>query len=113
LFTLYIAGLHGLVDFAPHAPSAFPLSLAGEGEDNLLTPISSPRTHAELDLTDQLAVRIFFEKEKTSYVFLATAKVSGVGQELVGFTCNLAFDPSKPEERYYLVLSEYVGKEEK
>lgn len=36
------------------------------------------RTHAELDLTDQAAVRIFFEKEKPDQVYLAAAKVGGI-----------------------------------
>jgi GDP-L-fucose synthase len=36
------------------------------------------RTHAELDLTDQAAVRAFFEREKPEYVFLAAAKVGGI-----------------------------------
>ena len=36
------------------------------------------RTHAELDLTDQLAVRRFFEAERPEYVFLAAAKVGGI-----------------------------------
>jgi GDP-L-fucose synthase len=36
------------------------------------------RTHAELDLMDQTAVRAFFEKERPEYVFLAAAKVGGI-----------------------------------
>lgn len=36
------------------------------------------RTHAELDLTNQLAVERFFVKEKPEYVFLAAAKVGGI-----------------------------------
>jgi len=36
------------------------------------------RTHAELDLTDQAAVRAFFAAEKPEYVFLAAAKVGGI-----------------------------------
>jgi nucleoside-diphosphate-sugar epimerase len=35
------------------------------------------RAHAELDLTEQAAVRAFFEQEKPEYVFLAAAKVGG------------------------------------
>lgn len=37
------------------------------------------RTHAELDLTDQAAVEAFFTVEKPEYVFLAAAKVGGIG----------------------------------
>jgi GDP-L-fucose synthase len=36
------------------------------------------RTHAELDLTDQAAVRSFFETEKPDQVYLAAAKVGGI-----------------------------------
>jgi GDP-L-fucose synthase len=36
------------------------------------------RTHAELDLTDQLAVNEFFAAEKPEYVFLAAAHVGGI-----------------------------------
>ena len=36
------------------------------------------RTHAELDLTDQAAVRAFFASEKLDQVYLAAAKVGGI-----------------------------------
>lgn len=36
------------------------------------------RTHAELDLTNQMAVNAFFEKEKPDQVYLAAAKVGGI-----------------------------------
>ncbi len=36
------------------------------------------RTHAELDLTDQAAVRAFFHAEKPDQVYLAAAKVGGI-----------------------------------
>ena len=36
------------------------------------------RTHAELDLTNQSAVRAFFETEKPDQVYLAAAKVGGI-----------------------------------
>ncbi len=36
------------------------------------------RTHADLDLTDQAAVRAFFASEKPDQVFLAAAKVGGI-----------------------------------
>ncbi len=36
------------------------------------------RTHAELDLTDQVAVRTFFASEKPDRVVLAAAKVGGI-----------------------------------
>lgn len=64
---IYVAGHRGLVG------SALMRRLEAGGYTNLLT-----RTHDELDLTDQLAVRMFFEKEKPDYVFLAAAKVGGI-----------------------------------
>lgn len=36
------------------------------------------RTRAEMDLTDQAAVRAFFEKERPDQVYLAAAKVGGI-----------------------------------
>lgn len=36
------------------------------------------RTHDELDLTDQAAVRAFFDQEKPTQVYLAAAKVGGI-----------------------------------
>ena len=64
---IYVAGHRGL------AGSALMRRLAGESYRNLLT-----RTHAELELADQAAVRTFFEKEKPAYVFMAAAKVGGI-----------------------------------
>ena len=64
---IYIAGHGGL------AGSALMRRLASEGYRNLLV-----RTHAELELTDQAAVRTFFAKEKPGYVFVAAAKVGGI-----------------------------------
>jgi len=43
------------------------------GAKNIVT-----RTHAELDLTDQSAVRRFFQTEKPEQVYLAAAKVGGI-----------------------------------
>jgi len=65
---IYVAGHGGLVG------GALVRRLRNEGYTNLLT-----RSHAELDLLDQSAVNCFFEKEKPEYVFLAAAKVGGIG----------------------------------
>jgi GDP-L-fucose synthase len=64
---IYVAGHRGLVG------SAILRRLTAAGYVNLVT-----RTHAELDLIDQVAVRQFFEHEKPRHVFLAAAKVGGI-----------------------------------
>lgn len=64
---IYVAGHQGLVG------SAIMRELQKNGYTNLLT-----RTREELDLTKQVEVENFFEKEKPEYVFLAAAKVGGI-----------------------------------
>jgi GDP-L-fucose synthase len=64
---IYIAGHRGL------AGSALMRQLQARGYHKLIT-----RTHTELDLTDQAAVRDFFSAEKPEYVLLAAAKVGGI-----------------------------------
>jgi GDP-L-fucose synthase len=64
---VYVAGHGGLVG------SALMRRLQAGGYRNLVT-----RTHAELDLTNQQAVREFFRAERPEYVFLAAAKVGGI-----------------------------------
>lgn len=64
---IYVAGHQGLVG------SALVRRLQREGYDNLLL-----RSQGEFDLTDQAAVREFFERERPEYVFLAAAKVGGI-----------------------------------
>lgn len=64
---IYIAGHTGLVG------SAIQRKLEGEGYTNLII-----RTHAELDLTRQTEVELFFEQERPDYVFLCAAKVGGI-----------------------------------
>ena len=53
--------------------SAIVRTLQAAGQLNIVT-----RTHAELDLTDQAAVRAFFASEKPDQVYLAAAKVGGI-----------------------------------
>jgi GDP-L-fucose synthase len=55
------------------AGSALVRRLTAGGYTNLIT-----RTHSEVDLIDQRAVRAFFESEKPEVVFLAAAKVGGI-----------------------------------
>ena len=64
---IYVAGHRGLVG------SALVNNLKNKGYKNIIT-----RTHAELDLTDSLAVSSFFKEEQPEYVFLAAAKVGGI-----------------------------------
>jgi GDP-L-fucose synthase len=64
---IYVAGHLGMVG------SAIVRRLRAAGYENLIT-----RSHAELDLTNQMDVIEFFSREKPDYVFLAAAKVGGI-----------------------------------
>jgi len=64
---IYVAGHRGL------AGSALMRQLQANGFERLVT-----RTHQELDLTDQTAVKKFFAQEQIDVVFLAAARVGGV-----------------------------------
>ncbi|GAB4057327.1 GDP-L-fucose synthase [Uliginosibacterium sediminicola] len=64
---IYVAGHRGMVG------SAILRQLKVQGYTQIIT-----RTHAELDLTNQRAVRTFFDQEKPSQVYLAAAKVGGI-----------------------------------
>ena len=64
---IYVAGHRGLVG------SAIWNNLLQRGYTNL-----EGRTHQELDLTDQLAVRRFFDEERPDAVVLAAAFVGGI-----------------------------------
>lgn len=65
---IFVAGHRGLVG------GAILRNLMKKGYSNIIT-----RTHKELDLTNQAAVNDFFAREKPEYVFLAAAKVGGIG----------------------------------
>jgi GDP-L-fucose synthase len=64
---IYVAGHRGMVG------SAIARTLQAQGCTNIIT-----RTHAELDLTNQAAVKQFFQQEKPTQVYLAAAKVGGI-----------------------------------
>ena len=64
---IYVAGHRGLVG------SAIVRALTSRGYENLIL-----RTHGELDLTEQLAVRGFFESVRPEAVIMAAARVGGI-----------------------------------
>ena len=64
---IYVAGHRGMVG------SAIVRNLKAKGYTNIIA-----RTHAEMDLTDQAAVKAFFKEEKPDQVYLAAAKVGGI-----------------------------------
>lgn len=64
---VYVAGHRGLVG------SAIMRALGRAGYERVLVC-----THDELDLTEQAAVRRFFDAERPDYVFLAAARVGGI-----------------------------------
>ena len=65
---IYVAGHRGMVG------SAIVRELRKQGYTNIVT-----RTHEDVDLCRQEAVEAFFAEEKPAYVFLAAAKVGGIG----------------------------------
>ena len=66
---IFVAGHRGM------AGSAIVRQLLANGHsaDHIVT-----RSHAELDLTDQAAVRAFFANERPDQIYLAAAKVGGI-----------------------------------
>ena len=64
---IYVAGHRGLVG------SAIVRALRARGHTNIVT-----RTHDELELADQAAVRAFFRSERVDQVYLAAARVGGI-----------------------------------
>ena len=64
---IYVAGHHGLVG------SAIWNNLLSRGYTNLIG-----RSHKDLDLTDQVAVKKFFDEERPDAVVLAAAFVGGI-----------------------------------
>ena len=64
---IFVAGHRGMVG------SAIVRTLQRSGHADLLV-----RSHAELDLTDQGAVRKFFQEERPDQVYLAAARVGGI-----------------------------------
>jgi GDP-L-fucose synthase len=65
--TIYVAGHRGMVG------SALVRRLNKAGYENLLL-----RSHAELELLDQAAVRAFLQHHRPNYIYVAAAKVGGI-----------------------------------
>lgn len=66
---IYVAGHRGMVGSA----IVRHLLSSGHPAERIVT-----RTHAELDLTNQAAVKAFFDEEEPGQVYLAAAKVGGI-----------------------------------
>ncbi len=66
---IYVAGHRGMVGSA----IVRQLLASGHNQEQIVG-----RTHLELDLTDQAAVRAFFASEKPDQVYLAAARVGGI-----------------------------------
>ena len=64
---IYVAGHRGLVG------SAILENLLSKGYKNIIT-----KTHKQLDLSNQIDVKNFFDQENPEYVILAAAKVGGI-----------------------------------
>jgi GDP-L-fucose synthase len=64
---IYLAGHRGMVG------GAIARQLQARGDAHVIT-----RTHADLDLTDQAAVRVFLATERPDLVILAAARVGGI-----------------------------------
>ena len=69
---IFVAGHNGLVG------SAIVRNLKEKGFTNIIT-----QTRDQLDLTDFNAVKSYFIVEPPDYVFLAAAKVGGIGLSLI------------------------------
>lgn len=96
---IYVAGHRGLVG------SAILQNLISKGYQNIIT-----RTHAELDLIDQCAVKAFFEAEKPEFVFLAAAKVGGI---MANTTYRAQFIYENLQIQNNIIHNAYLGKVKK
>jgi GDP-L-fucose synthase len=104
---IYVAGHRGMVGSAivRQLTSPSPASGGGARGEGALPPQIITRTHAELDLTDQAAVRAFLA-EKPDQVYLAAAKVGGIHANAtypaefiydnLMVEANVVHDPSAP-----------------
>ncbi len=100
---IYVAGHGGMVG------SAIVRKLKSLGYNNIIT-----RSHKELDLTNRNDTEKFFEKEQPEYVFMAAAKVGGIGAnsaypvefglDNIRITCNVLESAHKSKVKKLLYL---------
>jgi GDP-L-fucose synthase len=96
---IYVAGHRGMVG------SAIVRLLKKEGYTNLVL-----RTSKELDLRNQQEVNTFFEREQPVYVFLAAAKVGGIGANNA-FRAEFLYDNLMIEAN--IIHAAYINQAEK
>jgi GDP-L-fucose synthase len=96
---IYVAGHRGMVG------SAIVRLLKKEGYANLVL-----RTSKELDLRNQQEVNTFFEREQPVYVFLAAAKVGGIGANNA-FRAEFLYDNLMIEAN--IIHAAYINQAEK
>jgi GDP-L-fucose synthase len=98
---IYVAGHRGLVG------AAVVRALAQRGFNNLIL-----RTHAELDLTEQSAVRDFFQEARPDAVIMAAARVGGIyansAQPALFIRDNLAIQDNVIDAAYRAGVAKFV-----
>ena len=96
---IFVAGHRGLVG------SAIVRNLESKGYKNIIK-----RTHKELDLTNQAAVKEFFDKENPEVVVLAAAKVGGIN---ANNTCPADFAYENMQIQCNVIHESHLHKVEK
>jgi GDP-L-fucose synthase len=101
---IYIAGHRGMVG------SAVVRALRADGFNHLVV-----RTHKELDLTDQAAVRDFFATEEPDVVVVASARVGGIyandtyPADFISENLGIAYNTISMAYRYHVQRLLFLG----